>query len=475
MKKKNLLLPLIFSLLISFTGCKTEEAPSPTNIPKQENSDTQPQTKQPTALEITSKDPEWVKNSVIYEVNWRQYTKEGTIKAFEEHLPRLKEMGIDVLWFMPIHPISKEKRIDTLGSYYSIADYTAVNPEFGTLEEFKALVNKAHDMGFKILLDWVANHTGWDNKWIVNKDWYTQDYGGNIIWPAGTNWQDVADLNYDNADMRNAMVDAMKFWVKEVNIDGYRCDYAGGVPQDFWEVASAELNKIKPVYMLAEDDQNFNLLGQAFNANYGWPLFHTMNDVAKGNSSAAEVKSNLESISYYPNGSYPMNFITNHDENSWNGTEYERLGDAVKTMAALSFTAPGIPLIYSGQEAGLNKRLAFFVKDEINWTNISMQDFYKQLIALKKDNKALWNGTAGGNITFLETANSNNVLAFQREKDENRVVVIMNLTAQPVKETVKANNIYGDYKVFSTGEAFKLEKEYTIELTPWEYKILIKK
>ena len=474
MKKRNLLLPIILSIVLSSVGCKATNNTTPT--PTIAEPEKQQQVVVPAPAEVLSRDPQWIKNSVIYEVNWRQYTKEGTIKAFEEHLPRLKELGVDVLWFMPIHPISKEKRIDTLGSYYSVADYKAVNPELGTLDEFKALVDKAHDMGFKIILDWVANHTGWDNEWIKNPGWYTQDSDGNIIWPAGTNWQDVADLNYDNSEMRSAMLDAMKFWVKEVDIDGYRCDYAVGVPQDFWETAAAELNSIKPVFMLAEDDTNFNFLTNAFHSNYGWPLFHILNDVAKGNGNktAIAVKSNLQSISYFPNGTYPMNFITNHDENSWNGTEFERLGDAVKTMAALTFTAPGIPLIYSGQEAGLNKRLAFFVKDEISWEDLSMQTFYKELISLKKENKALWNGTAGGNISFLKVDNTKAILAFYREKDDNRVVVIMNLTSKPVKETVKTEGIEGEYRIFSTNDTINLEKNHSLELQPWEYKILVK-
>ena len=472
MNKKCLLFSLIFPFLISFTGCKAAQVPTTTEPVKQTQDHTQ--NKQPLPKEEILRNPEWIKNSVIYEVNWRQYTKEGTIKAFEEHLPRLKEMGVDVLWFMPIHPISQKNRIDTLGSYYSVADYKAVNPEFGTAEEFKALVNKCHDMGFKVILDWVANHTGWDNEWLKTASWYTKGLQGQIIWPAGTNWKDVADLNYNNADMRNAMIDAMKFWVQEFNIDGYRCDYAAGVPQDFWEAAKEELYKIKPVYMLAEDDKNLGLLKQAFNANYGWPLYHTMNNIAKGNSTALDAKISLKAISRYPSGTYPMNFITNHDENSWNGTEYERLDKAVKVMSVLSFTAPGIPLIYSGQEAGLNKRLKFFVKDEISWKDLSKQYFYKQLITLKKENKALWNGGAGGYITFLETAEVNNVLAFSREKDDNRVVAILNLTANPIKETVKTDGIEGEYKDFFSNKSFKLEKKHSFELQPWEYKILIK-
>lgn len=477
MKNRLKLLPALFSLFLTLSGCSSVQPTTSKEItdskakPKQGE---QPKAEKPAHLETGSRNPEWMKNSVIYEVNWRQYTKDGTIKAFQEHLPRLKEMGIDVLWFMPIHPISQTKRIDTLGSYYAVGDYTAVNSEFGTMEEFKSLVRKCHDMGFKVILDWVANHTGWDNPWLANTSWYTQNEQGQVIWPEGTNWEDVADLNYDNMDMRNAMIDAMKFWVKEADIDGYRCDYAGGVPQDFWETAAVELNKIKPIYMLAEDDQNLGLLNEAFATNYNWPLYGVINDIAKGNKNALDVKLSLENIAYYPEGSYPMNFITNHDENSWNGTEYERLGKTVKAMTALTFTAPGTALIYSGQEAALNKRLQFFIKDEISWKDLPMQEYYKQLINLKKENKALWNGKEGGNLTFLETSDNNDVLAFCREKEENKVIVIMNLTDNPKEITLKNNSVSDEYKLFPTNQPLKLELNQSLKLQPWEYRILTK-
>lgn len=467
MRKKCIFLSTLLSITIILSGCSSRKPADP-NAYKNGT-----QKKEVQLHKNVSRNPEWIKNSVIYEVNWRQYTKEGTIQAFEKHLPRLKDMGVDVLWFMPIYPISKKNRIDSLGSYYSVADYKAVNPEFGTTEEFKALVNKCHEMGFKVILDWVANHTGWDNTWINNPNWYTHNKDGKIISPAGTNWQDAADLNYDNADMRKAMLEAMKYWVKDIDIDGYRCDYAGGVPQDFWETAREELDKIKPVYMLAEDDQNITYLDKAFNANYGWALYNTMNDVGKGTKDASDIKSTLQTNDYYPEGTYPLNFITNHDENSWNGTEYERLGKAVKTMTALTFTVPGIPLIYSGQEAGLNKRLQFFVKDEISWKDLSMQDFYKNLITLKRQNKALWNGEYGGTINYLETTNDKNIFAFYRQKDNNKVIVIMNLSDSNIKEKIKFNELEGKYKIFSTTNTIRIEKEQSIELGPWEYKILI--
>jgi glycosidase len=419
--------------------------------------------------------PEWTKNAVIYEVNIRQYTPEGTFKAFETHLPRLKELGVDVLWLMPIHPISEKNRKGSLGSYYSVKDYKAVNPEFGTMDDFKALVNMAHEMGFKVIIDWVANHTGWDNQWIVDhKDWYTQDSLGNVI-PPNPDWSDIADLNFDSQPMRRAMIDAMDFWVRETNIDGFRCDVAWGVPQDFWEAATASLDSIKQVYMLAEDEDHPGLLEKAFESNYAWKLHHIVNEVAQGKKTAADIqKYYTDSVSKYAPGSFPMQFITNHDENSWAGSEYERMGEAVKTLATLTFTIEGIPLIYSGQEAGLKKRLLFFEKDTINWSNLEMQKFYQSLVSLKKNNAALWNGVAGGPKKFVETSAPQQVLAFTREKDGNQVLAIFNLSAQPVEATIQLPQA-GDYKEYFSGEEKTLEKGSTIKLEQWGYQVFVSK
>lgn len=419
--------------------------------------------------------PEWTKNAVIYEVNIRQYTPEGTFKAFETHLPRLKELGVDVLWLMPVHPISEKNRKGSLGSYYSVKDYKAVNPEFGTMDDFKALVNKAHEMGFKVIIDWVANHTGWDNQWIVDhKDWYTQDSLGNVI-PPNPDWSDIADLNFDSQPMRRAMIDAMDFWVRETNIDGFRCDVAWGVPQDFWEAATASLDSIKQVYMLAEDEDHPGLLEKAFESNYAWKLHHIVNEVAQGKKTAADIqKYYTDSVSRYAKGSFPMQFITNHDENSWAGSEYERMGEAVKTLATLTFTIEGIPLIYSGQEAGLKKRLLFFEKDTINWSNLEMQKFYQSLVSLKKNNAALWNGVAGGPKKFVETSAPQQVLAFTREKDGNQVLAIFNLSAQPVEATIQLPQA-GDYKEYFSGEEKTFEKGSTIKLEQWGYQVFVRK
>ena len=419
---------------------------------------------------------EWSNDAVMYEVNVRQFTPEGTFNAFATHLPRLEGLGVEILWFMPIHPIGEKNRKGTLGSYYSIKDYKAVNPEFGTFDDFKSLVAKAHKMGFKVIIDCVANHTSWDNEWIKNhENWYTKDSLGNII-PPVADWSDVADLNYDNLEMRAAMLDAMKYWVAEADIDGYRCDYAGGVPTDFWEDARASLDSIKPVFMLAEDQDHLALLNKAFDCNYGWTMHHYMNEIYSGEKSVIDIQSYFHQVdSAYPVSTYAVQFTSNHDENSWNGTVYERLGDAVKTFAVLSFTVPGMPLIYSGQEAGLNTRLEFFEKDEIDWNRApEMTDLYSRLIDLKKKNKALWNGTAGGKIVFLDTSEPKKLMAFKREKDGNSVFVIMNLSPEDLEGSVYSLR-ENDLTEYFTGEKLTLGSDDIISLKPWEYRIYEKK
>ncbi|MDZ7741384.1 MAG: alpha-amylase family glycosyl hydrolase [Bacteroidota bacterium] len=328
--------------------------------------------------------PEWSRDDVIYEVNIRQYTPEGTFKAFEEHLPRLKEMGVDILWLMPVHPIGEKNRKGSLGSYYSVKDYLAVNPEFGTKEDFRSLVGKAHELGMYVILDWVANHTAWDNVWVEEHPaWYVKDSSGNFISPF--DWTDVIKLDYDNAGMRRAMKDALLYWVKEENIDGYRCDVAGEVPIDFWNEASAELYAVKPVFMLAEAELPEHH-EKAFNMSYAWEMHHVMNEVAKGNENANKIQEVLDkNMARFPQGAYRMYFTSNHDENSWNGTVYERMGDAAETFAALTYVLPGMPLIYSGQEAGLDKRLLFFEKDSISWDEMKLLDFYTRLNEIKEE------------------------------------------------------------------------------------------
>lgn len=415
------------------------------------------------------KHPDWSKNANIYEVNIRQYTEEGTFKAFEKHLPRLKEMGVDILWLMPIFPIGEKNRKGTMGSYYAVKDYMAVNPEFGTMEDFKDLVKKAHDMGFKVILDWVANHTAWDNQMIYeHPDWYTKDSTGKMVSPY--DWSDVADLNYDNQGLRDYMIEALKFWVEQADIDGYRCDVAGMVPTDFWDRAREQLDNIKPVFMLAEAEQ-VDHHEKAFDMSYAWELHHIMNQIAKGEKNANDIEVYLEKQNtLYPANAYRMNFITNHDENSWNGTINERMGEGAKAFAVLTYTLPGMPLIYSGQEVGLDKRLEFFEKDEIDWDfDSSLVKFYMNLNHLKSENKALWNGEYGGELKRIKTSDDESVFAFIREKEGNQIFVITNLTDKPVSVTLFGKDYSGTYIDVFSGEEKIFGNNAELEIKPWGF------
>jgi len=386
-----------------------------------------------------------IAQSVIYEVNIRQHTKEGTINAFRKHLPQLKELGVDILWLMPIFPISEKNRKGSLGSYYSVADYRAVNPEFGTMEDFKALVKEAHSMGFKLILDWVANHTGWDNELInTHPEWYTHK-DGKIVSPV-EDWTDTADLNFDNKDMRTYMIESLKFWINEADIDGYRCDMAGMVPTDFWETARVALDSIKPVYMLAEAN-NADLLVNAFHTGYAWELLHLTEDIAEGKKAPKDLNTYFAKMdTMYSKNSSLLNFLTNHDENSWSGTVAERYGKYADAYAVFTFTIPGMPLLYSGQEVGLDHRLLFFEKDSIDWTkNANIRAFYSKLSKLKHDNKALGAGAKAGHMEILKT-NNDNIFTYKRSKDRNAVIVTLNFSNDTQKVTIdEIDNTYTNY------------------------------
>ena len=428
------------------------------------------------SISVTAQDfrpPEWSYDKAIYEVNVRQYTEEGNFKAFEKHLPRLKELGADILWLMPIHPIGEKNRKGTLGSYYSVKDYKAVNPEFGTLDEFKSLVKMVHKMGMYVIIDWVANHTAWDSRWIEeHPEFYTQDSMGNIISP-NPDWTDVADLNFDNKELWTEMIDALKFWVEECDIDGYRCDVAGMVPIEFWIEARTELEKIKNVFMLAEwDTPEVHL---AFDMTYDWDLHHILNGIVKDEKTAIDLIEHLnENEEEFPANAFRMQFTSNHDENSWNGTEFERLGDGVETFAVLTCLIPDMPLIYSGQEAGNNKRLSFFEKDLVEWKEDKLFEIYSKLFQLKKNNKALRNGEQGGELNYIESSDEINVFAFTRSSEKDKLLTIFNLSNKPVEVELTAEALQGNYKNYFTGklESFSIKESFNLQ--PWEYRIYIK-
>ena len=418
------------------------------------------------------KHPEWTYSSNIYEVNIRQFSPKGDFKGVEKQLPRLHKMGVDILWLMPIHPIGVKNRKGGKGSYYSVKDYLAVDPDYGTIDDFKRLVKATHQLGMHIIIDWVANHTAWDNKMITDHpEWYTHDKKGKIVSPVD-DWADVADLDYDKPALRQYIIDAMKFWVNETDIDGFRCDVAFMVPTDFWDQARVELDAIKPMFMLAEAEDP-KLQVNAFDMTYAWDLHFPLNRIAKGDTNALIIdRFYAKNDKKYAKDDYRMLFTSNHDENTWKGSEYERMGDAAKTFAVLCYTLPGMPLIYTGQESAVTKRLSFFETDTVNWGKYPLADFYNRLNLLKKDNKALWNGVHGGEFIRIKTNDDKALYVYARKNDNNIVYSIFNLTKKAQKLNVKDNSFDGEYTNVFSGAKQKLDKSISMTLKPWEYIIL---
>ncbi|MDE7108377.1 MAG: alpha-amylase [Muribaculaceae bacterium] len=389
--------------------------------------------------------PEWSRNAVIYEVNLRQYSDSGNVSSFQRELPRLKELGVDILWFMPIFPISEDGRKGTLGSYYAVKDYTAFNPEFGNIEQFKEVVKDAHSKGMKVILDWVPNHSGRDNKWVKeHADWYEKDSLGNMM--GVYDWTDVYVFDYSNPEMRKGMIDAMKFWLKEVDVDGFRCDVAMEVPTDFWDEARPQLEETKKdIFMLAEASVP-ELQKNGFDMGYNWPMKDLFSEIAatsgqytfkdkEGKIKTFPVKHAVAIDSLlavqakdYPKDTYLMNMVTNHDLNSWEGTEFDRLGNLTNAFAVLSYTLPGMPLIYTGQETGMNRAFEFFEKDKApQWEPRNEYfKFYQTLNNVKHTQKALAAGEDGGEMVKY-AAGSDDLYVFSREKDGSKVVVLTNL------------------------------------------------
>ena len=421
----------------------------------------------------------WAYDATIYELNTRQATEEGTFAAAEALLPEIKESGVDIIWIMPIQQIGVLERKGTLGSYYAITDYCKFNPEFGTRADFEHFLATAHELGLKVILDWVANHTAPDSEWTKNEGWHYRDSLGNLM--VQYDWTDISKLNYDNQDMRAAMKQAMHWWMDTIGIDGFRCDVAGEVPTDFWNEAMAEIRAKHPdMFTLAEDEAEAqDLTESAFDMYYGWELHHLMNGVAQG-------KKNVEDLwGYFAKAdttirkeAIRMNFTSNHDENSWNGTEFERMGDATDLFAAFTYVVPGMPMIYTGQMSGNHHRLEFFEKDVIDRVeNAPQKALYKGLNDLRANNPALWSNEKGAEMVRL-TADNDKVFACVRTKScpkhgDNTVIAIMNMSAEPQTVTIDLTNLEGEYNCLC-GKTMTMEANQTIELTPWKYIILTK-
>ncbi|WP_241773503.1 alpha-amylase family glycosyl hydrolase [Chryseobacterium sp. Leaf394] len=411
---------------------------------------------------------DWKHTTNIYEVNLRQYTKEGTFKAFEKEMPRLKNMGVKTLWFMPVTPIAQLNKKGSLGSQYAASDYTSINPEFGTMDEFKHMVNEAHRLGFKVIIDWVANHTGWDHVWTkTHPEFYLKDPDGSFHKASGMD--DIIELDYKNREMRMEMIDAMKFWVRETGIDGFRCDLASWVEVDFWIEARPEVEKIKPLFFIGEYDELENPdYGKVFDASYSWKWMHKSADYYKKNEPISELTDLLKQYSAIGDASMRAWFTTNHDENSWNGTEFEKYGDITKPMAVFSATWNGIPLLYSGQELPNMKRLEFFEKDVIEWNGkYDMADFYKTLLSLKSSNPALRGGDSAVSTYLLNTTANDKILAYVRKNGEDEVLVVLNFSKEPVNFTIQDENVNGNFKnVFDkTKRDFSEGKDFNFKVS----------
>ncbi len=391
--------------------------------------------------------PDWAKNATIYELNIRQYTPEGTFKAIRPHIDSIANMGVKIVWLMPVFPISETKRKGSLGSYYAVSSYRDVNPEFGTMYDLQVLVNQIHNYGMKVILDWVPNHTGWDHPWIVqHPEYYNKDAQGNIRDPVNEEtgeswgWTDVAELDPANEQMRKEMIDDMTYWVQKVGVDGFRMDHANGLSDDYWNEVSDAMARLKtPLFMLAEAEDPGLRNSHDFVMEYAWKFYHAMNDVAQGKRNVNIFDTLLTRDRETYSFGYNMYFTSNHDENSWAGTVMERYGDGNQTFAVLAATIDGMPLVYSGQEEPLRKRLKFFDKDVIPWKNYAYKSFYKTLFDLKRRNIAIWNGDYGAHAQRINV--SDNVYAFKRARDNFKVIVILNLLSKGTD-----NHIDGGYR-----------------------------
>ena len=419
---------------------------------------------------------EWKHNTNIYEVNLRQYTEEGTFDAFQKELPRLKKMGVETLWFMPITPIAEKNKKGTLGSQYAAQDYTAINPEFGTLEDFKRLVNEAHRQGFKVIIDWVANHTGWDHVWTKSHpEYYLIDPKTNDFQIA-SGMDDIIELDYSKPETRKAMIDAMKFWVTETNIDGFRCDLASWVEVDFWQEARPQLDAVKPLFWLGEFDEiDTPEYGKVFDASYSWNWMHKSKDYYQKNESIQSLKDLLIKYSNIGDGSQRAWFTSNHDENTWNGTEYEKYGVIAKPLAVFSATWNGVPLLYSGQELPNMKRLEFFEKDVIEWNgNYQLADFYKTLLNLKSNNPALRGGDANVGTYFISTTADDKIFSYLRKNGNDEVLVILNLSKEDVSFSITDENVKGKFKEAFSNTKNNFDNDRNFDLKKGGYLVFTK-
>ena len=438
--------------------------------------------------------PEWSRAATIYQINTRQFTPEGTLGAAQAHLPRLRDLGVGIVWLMPVHPIGDAHRKGTLGSPYAVRDYRAVRPELGTMDDLKAFVREAHDLGMRVILDWVANHTAWDHPWVEeHPEWYARDWKGDLRPTPWWDWSDVVDLDYARPNLRRAMTEALLFWVREADVDGFRCDVAGMVPTDFWEEARRQMDAVKPVFLLAEWEAR-DLHRAAFDATYAWTWYDAMHAICQGR---ADVDALYEYLSWheksYPREAMRMLFTSNHDKNAWDGTAREQFGDGLEAAVVLSVLSDGIPLVYNGQEVGLDRRLAFFERDPIAWpeggawpdgvgsdgvgSNGGGLDpigvLYRDLFALKRETSALHNAPWGAKMVRVVNGDLARVLSFVREDEASRVLGVFNLSPEARTVALMDGPFAGGYREWRSGERVRLEPGARVEMEAWGWRVFV--
>lgn len=427
----------------------------------------------PIAIESARPSEEWIKKGIVYEIYPRAFSKEGNFSGIEKRLPELKKLGVTILWLMPIHPVGAEKRKGSLGSSYSIKDYYGINPEYGTLDDFKRLVERSHERGFKIIIDLVANHTSWDSRMFKeHPEWFTKDSSGSFI-PPVADWSDVVDLNYEHADLRRYMIDMMKYWVRDIGIDGFRCDVAEMVPTNFWNDARAALDSIKPVIMLSEGQYPEHHL-KAFDLSYSWNFYHAIAPVLKGEKIPSEFDSILaREVSAYPKGAIRLRFSSNHDENAWDKPDVEKFGmEGAKLAAVLVSSFPGAPLIYNGQEVGNDVKLGLFEKFEIDWKKKnSFYSFYQRLFDIRMKNSAL----ATGDFQSVKNNRADHIYAFIRTDGMNTVLAVFNFSGVERTAQLELPVIFSSLKFTNafTGKPAAYKNVKKITLPKFGYRLFI--
>ena len=419
--------------------------------------------------------PEWSKNATIYQINPRQFTPEGTFRASALQLPRLRDLGVGIVWLMPIHPIGEVNRKGTLGSPYSVKDYYGVNPEFGTLDDLKQFIRAAHELGLYVILDWVANHSAWDCNLVTeHPEWYARDWKGDFRPTPWWDWPDIIDFDFDQPGLRRYLTEAMVWWVREVGVDGFRCDVAGFVPTDFWNTARREMEAVKPVFMLAEWEAR-DLHAEAFDMTYAWHWNDVVHKIATGQATVDALRVYYSwNEKAYPRDIMRMLFVSNHDKNAWEGTEFEQFGEALEAAIVLSVVSEGMPLIYNGQEAGNERRLAFFERDPIDWRPHPLGDLYARLFALKRDNTALWNAAWGARMVNAPNNAPNQVLSFVRQNERDQVFAIFNFCDRPQVVTFDEALHHGDYTDFFSGEPVTFDSQTRLEIERWGYRLYVR-